>query len=201
MSREQWDARYQEREYIYGTEPNEFLRSELSLLSSGKILFPAEGEGRNVVFAATRGWDADAFDQSIKGRDKALKLAAEKGVSINYWISSIEDWQNSNETYDCIALIFVHLPPDIRSLAHQKACASLKPGGIIILEGFTKEQMPRTSGGPKNLDLLFDPDDLRADFNGLEFLTFARQQTTLDEGPLHQGLADVIRLVAKKPFA
>lgn len=201
MSREQWDTRYQEREYVYGTEPNQFLRSELAILPSGKILFPAEGEGRNAVFAASRGWDADAFDQSIKGRDKALKLAAEKGVSINYWISSIEEWLSSVETYDCIALIFMHLPPDIRSLAHQKACTSLKPGGIIILEGFTKEQMPRTSGGPKNLDLLFDADVLRADFNGLEFLTFARQQTILDEGPLHQGLADVIRIVAKKPFA
>jgi len=200
MSKEQWDARYQALEYMYGKEPNEFLRAELPLLPTGTILFPAEGEGRNAVFAASLGWETDAFDQSETGREKAMSLAREKGVHINYWLSNIEDWPESGKPYDCIALIYMHLPPETRSLAHQMAIRSLKPGGILIFEAFSKSQMPRTSGGPKNIDLLYNLEDLQADFNGMEFITFAGQQTILDEGPLHQGLADIIRIVARKPL-
>jgi hypothetical protein len=198
MSKEQWNTRYIADEYIYGTEPNEYLRKFLDRSNSGRILFPAEGEGRNAVYAAMKGWQADAFDQSEAGRDKALRLAAEKKVNIHYFIQSLEDWEPIESTYDCISLIFVHLPPPLRIEVHNKVIAALKPGGILLLEAFTSNQLPRTSGGPKNSELLFDAKDIGADFAEMKTLEFSETQVILDEGPLHQGLADVVRLMAKK---
>jgi hypothetical protein len=198
MSKQQWDLRYSAEEYIYGTEPNTYLKETLIKLSPGRILFPAEGEGRNAVFAATAGWQVDAFDQSEAGRQKALKLAALKSVKFNYIISSIEDWQAGEERYDCIVLIFVHMPPEMRMTFHAKMIAALKPGGVIVFEAFSKKQLPRESGGPKDPDLLYDADDIRNDFAVLDILDFAATRVNLEEGRLHKGLAEVVRLTAKK---
>lgn len=196
----QWDERYARQEYIYGTEPNEFLKEQLSLLKPGRILFPAEGEGRNAVFAASLGWETDAFDQSVEGQKKAVKLASHKGVTINYFIQSLNDWDPEPDQYDCIALIFVHLPDGLRQQVHNAVVRALKPGGTLLLEAFTFNQLPRTSGGPKTAELLFTKEHIESDFKQLTFTGFAETQTTLDEGPLHQGIADVIQLTAFKPL-
>lgn len=195
----QWDERYARQEYIYGTEPNNFLKEQLSALKPGKILFPAEGEGRNAVYAASMGWQTDAFDQSTEGQKKAIKLAGQKGVSINYSIQSLDDWYPEPDQYDCIALMFLHLPEALRQHVHKAAINALKPGGIIILEAFTTRQLPRTSGGPKTAELLFTREQIASDFNGLTFLKLTETQALLDEGPLHQGIADLIQLIAYKP--
>lgn len=196
----EWDERYARQEYIYGTEPNKFLKEQLSLLKPGRILFPAEGEGRNAVFAASIGWETDAFDQSVEGQKKAVKLATHKGVSIDYYIQSLNDWNPEPDQYDCIALIFVHLPEGLRQQVHNAVIRSLKPGGTLLLEAFTLNQLPRTSGGPKTAELLFTRELIVSDFKELIFTEFAESQTTLNEGPLHQGLADVIQLTALKPI-
>jgi SAM-dependent methyltransferase len=196
----EWDERYARQEYIYGTEPNKFLKEQLSLLKPGRILFPAEGEGRNAVFAASIGWETDAFDQSVEGQRKAIKLATHKGVSIDYYIQSLNDWNPEPDQYDCIALIFVHLPEGLRQQVHNAVIRSLKPGGTLLLEAFTLNQLPRTSGGPKTAELLFTRELIVSDFKELIFTEFAETQTTLNEGPLHQGLADVIQLTALKPI-
>lgn len=196
----EWDERYARQEYIYGTEPNKFLKEQLSLLKPGRILFPAEGEGRNAVFAASMGGETDAFDQSVEGQRKAIKLATHKGVSIDYYIQSLNDWNPEPDQYDCIALIFVHLPEGLRQQVHNAVIRSLKPGGTLLLEAFTLNQLPRTSGGPKTAELLFTRELIVSDFKELIFTEFAETQTTLNEGPLHQGLADVIQLTALKPI-
>ena len=196
----QWDERYARQEYIYGTEPNKFLKEQLSLLKPGRILFPAEGEGRNAVFAASLGWETDAFDQSVEGQRKAIKLATHRGVSVDYYIQSLNDWNPEPDQYDCIALIFVHLPEGLRQQVHNAVIRSLKPGGTLLLEAFTLNQLPRTSGGPKTAELLFTRELIVSDFKELIFTEFAETQTTLNEGPLHQGLADVIQLTALKPI-
>jgi len=195
----QWDERYARQEYIYGTEPNKFLKEQLSLLKPGRILFPAEGEGRNAVFAASLGWKTDAFDQSVEGQKKALKLATHKRVIINYYIQSLNDWNPEPDRYDCIALIFVHLPDGLRQQVHNAVVKALKPGGTLLLEAFTLNQLPRTSGGPKTAELLFLEEQITSDFKDLIFTTFAETQSLLNEGPLHQGLADVFQLTAIKP--
>jgi|APIni6443716594_1056825.scaffolds.fasta_scaffold06368_2 2-polyprenyl-3-methyl-5-hydroxy-6-metoxy-1,4-benzoquinol methylase len=196
----QWNERYARQEYIYGTEPNHFLKEKLALLKPGRILLPAEGEGRNAVYAATLGWESEAFDQSTEGQKKAVQLATQKGVSINYSIQSLDDWNPLPNQYDCIALIFVHLPEALRKRVHQSAVKALKPGGTLILEAFTINQLTRSSGGPKVLDLLFTSDQIKNDFNDFPEVEILETQVILDEGPLHQGLADVIRLTCRKPF-
>jgi len=194
----QWDDRYARQEYIYGTEPNAFLKKQLGKLKPGRILFPAEGEGRNAVYAASQGWITQAFDQSVEGQKKALKLAEEKKVSISYSILSLDDWNPEPGQYDCVALIFVHLPEGLRQKVHQAAITALKPGGILILQAFTINQLPRNSGGPKTADLLFTKNLIEKDFDTLINLDINEVKVELDEGPLHQGLADVIQLTARK---
>jgi len=195
----QWNERYASKKYQYGTEPNNFLKEQLSSLKPGRILFPAEGEGRNAVYAASLGWLTDAFDQSTEGQKKALQLAKGKGVAVSYHIQSLDNWNPQPDQYDCIALIFLHLPERLRQQVNQSVIKALKPGGRLILEAFTINQLLRTSGGPKTTELLFTREQLESDFKNLAFVEISEKQVVLDEGPLHQGLANVIRLVAYKP--
>lgn len=198
--KEQWDERYSAAEYIYGVEPNMWFAEKLKLLKPGKILFPAEGEGRNAVHAATQGWEAIAFDQSTEGQKKALRLATEKGVSINYSLSDLTAYESEPEQFDAIALIFVHMPVEIRQAVHHHLLSFLKPGGYLIFEAFTKEQLKNSSGGPRTELLLYEPAYISGDFKGLEFLEFTETTTMLDEGPLHRGEGCVVRLFARKPI-
>jgi 2-polyprenyl-3-methyl-5-hydroxy-6-metoxy-1,4-benzoquinol methylase len=197
--KEHWDERYSASEYIYGTEPNAWFAEKLALLGPGKILFPAEGEGRNAVYAASLGWDVQAFDQSEEGMKKALSLASEKSVTIHYNLGDLTNYQAEPLQFDAIALIFVHMPVEIRQFVHHRLLSFLKPGGHLILEAFTKQQIKNTSGGPRTEALLYDPAYIAEDFRTLDFIEFSETITVLNEGPLHQGEAFVIRLFATKP--
>jgi len=193
-----WDERFSVDEYVYGTEPNLFYKEQLQNLKPGKILFPAEGEGRNVVYAAEKDWDVVAFDSSIEGKKKAEKLAAEKGVKIEYHITDYENVHFKSESFDCIVLIFAHMHPLKRTDYHQKLLSYLKPGGTIILEGFSKKQINNNTGGPPNIDMLFSKEELQKDFISLSELDISETDVKLNEGPFHQGTASVIRVVGKK---
>lgn len=188
-----WNKRYSTEAYAYGKEPNAFFSAQLEKTSPGKILLPGEGEGRNAVYAATKGWAVDAFDQSDNGRDKALALASEAGVEINYSVCSVEDFPYLQNRYDAVGLIYFHTDGPSREKLHRKVYESLKPGGSIFLEAFHKEQLNNNTGGPKSLDLLFDEEILSGDFSRLEILMLEKQQITLNEGLFHQGQASVIR--------
>jgi hypothetical protein len=194
----QWDERYARQEYIYGTAPNSFLKEKLLLLKPGRILLPAEGEGRNAVFTASLGWGTDAFDQSFEGQKKAFQLAKQKNVSINYYIQSLVGWDPDPDQYDCIALIFVHLPEELRKQVHHSAIKALKPGGIIILNAFSINQLGRNSGGPKSAEMLFTVDQIKSDFVNLTDVSIRETQIILEEGQLHQGLAEVIEFTGHK---
>ena len=189
-----WNERYAVKEYVYGTEPNQFYKEELEKLTPGKILFPAEGEGRNAVFAATLGWDVTAFDTSIEGKKKAEKLATFKGVSIHYLIDDYENIQLPPETFDCIILIYAHIQTAKRKEYHKKLTSFLKPGGTLILESFSKKQINNNTGGPRNRDMLFSSEELKNDFDNLSHLTIEEKDILLNEGRFHKGKASVIRL-------
>lgn len=198
--KEHWNERYAASEYLYGTSPNAWFAQKLGSLEAGKILFPAEGEGRNAVYATTRGWETNAFDQSEEGRNKALRLAAEKGVSIQYQLCDLTEYEAGAGEFDTIVLIFVHMPVEIRQRVHERLIGFLKPGGHLILEAFTQKQLQKTSGGPRTESLLYDTDIILNDFKSLDFIEFAETTTILDEGPLHKGEAHVVRLFATKPM-
>ncbi|MCK5729769.1 MAG: class I SAM-dependent methyltransferase [Draconibacterium sp.] len=193
-----WNERFGAKEYAYGIEPNQYFKQELEKLTPGKILLPAEGEGRNAVFAAKLGWQVTAFDSSFEGKKKAEKLAKKNSVSINYILNNYEEFKTNLEEFDCVALIFAHMQPDKRNEYHKKITAFLKPAGTLILEGFSKEQINNNTGGPKNIDILFSSDELQNDFESFSKLNINETETTLDEGQSHQGVTSVIRVLCIK---
>lgn len=192
-----WDERYGGEPTVYGTAPNAFFAGQLALLAPGRILLPGDGEGRNAVHAASEGWSVRSFDASPVGVGKALALAAARGVSVEAEVGRVEDW-TPGESFDVIGLCYLHLPPDLRSVFHPLVVDWLKPGGTLILEGFGPGQLALDSGGPKALPMLFTNTMLEADFAGLEVVLSANLEVELDEGPYHQGRAEVTRFVGRK---
>ena len=193
-----WNERFSTKEYVYGEEPNQFFKQELEKLKLGRILLPGEGEGRNAVFAAKIGCKVVAFDSSLEGKNKAEKLAKKNKVSIEYQIKNYEDFVGETEFFDCIALIYTHMLPHNRSEYHKKLTSFLKPGGILILEGFSKEQINQNTGGPRNVDMLFSKEELQNDFESFTNLTIAEFDVILEEGQTHQGASSVIRVLGIK---
>jgi len=194
-----WNDRFSESGYAYGIEPNQFLKEVLQNLIPGKILFPAEGEGRNAVYAASLGWEVDAVDFCSAGKIKAEKLAAENKVKINYMLENLSDYAPLPNHYDVIAIIYMHLDDKVlQSSLHKKAIKALKHGGKIIFEAFEKEQIKYNSGGPKNEELLFSLEDIVDDFIDLDFEILSKETINLDEGKYHQGTASVVRFVGLK---
>ncbi|MEO0897135.1 MAG: class I SAM-dependent methyltransferase [Bacteroidota bacterium] len=194
-----WNNRYSEETYAYGVAPNAFFAEQLENFPKGKILLPAEGQGRNAVYASKLGWEVYAFDHSEVGREKALKLAEEESVSIIYDVMAFEHLSLTPDRYDMAALIYAHPPVELRSKLHQGIVQALKPGGILLLEAFHKDQLGNTSGGPKNLPMLFSEEEMANDFEGMEIISLEKVEVELEEGPYHQGTAKVIRLIARKP--
>lgn len=156
-----WDQRYSQSEFAYGKEPNTYLKAKLLDLTPGKILFPAEGEGRNTVFTATLGWNVFAFDLSVEGKKKAEQLSLENGVAIDYRVENLEEADYPVNSFDAIALVYTHFPEVKRKEFHQKLSGYLKKEGILILECFSKNQLNYqkenpNAGGPRDLSMLFD---------------------------------------------
>ncbi len=192
--KEFWNERYAKESYVYGTSPNAFFKKQLSQLDAGKILLPAEGEGRNAVYAAEQGWEVYAFDYSHEAKQKANKLSKKRGVSIHYEVASFDEISFKPDYFNCIALFFVHVHPDDRKTYHKKVVEWLKPGGSLLLEGFSKEQINKPSGGPKNIDMLFSEEELTDDFKTLSRLEIDELIIHLDEGNFHNGESSVIRI-------
>lgn len=198
-----WDERYAQEEYIYGKEPNAFLKEVLPTLTTGSILFPAEGEGRNAVFAAMKGWEVSAFDISSEGKKKALALAEQHGTHIDYQVSNLEDVNYPIQSFDALALVFAHFPESNRKDYHRKLVTYIKPNGTLIIEGFSKnhsrfQASNPQAGGPKDLSMLYDLETLKSDFEDFEFLEAYETEVKLSEGEHHVGLSSVVRIVAVK---
>lgn len=193
-----WNKRFSGEEYVYGKEPNDFLKQELQKLKPGKILFLCEAEGRNAVYAATLGWNVDAIDFSEQGKRKAELLAKEKDVSINYQIADLRTHELPQNVYDATALIYSHLHEDFRSKVFEQAAASLKENGVLILEMYDQDQINYDSGGPKEPEMLYSLESAVTDFIDLEFEKFSKEVIELNESPAHKGKASVIRFVGKK---
>ncbi len=192
-----WNTRYTENETVYGLEPNQFFKSFIDTHKPGSILLPAEGEGRNAVYAALKGWQVDAFDFSEVAKEKALKQAQQKKVPINYKIQDIQHFK-ADKLYDAVGLIYVHLPADIRRSFHHEIYNSLKSGGYLILEAFAKEQYQNNSGGPKDKALLYDAPSLCQDFPFLHLLSCGQKEIVLNEGAFHKGKAAVLQIIGQK---
>lgn len=201
--KEFWDERYSGDAYVYGEEPNEYLRSRLLQFYPGEIMFAAEGEGRNAVFAAGEDWKVTAFDQSREGKKKALNLAEKHKVEIDYRVGSLPELGYEKDEVDAVALIYAHFSGDLRSEYHKLLISYLRRDGLIIFEGFSKKHVayqkenPKV-GGPKDEDLLFSLEEVERDFGALKFLELYEAEVDLREGEFHNGLGAVIRFIAQK---
>lgn len=195
---DKWNERFSSKDYVYGEIPNTFYKNKLKNLTPGKILFVAEAEGRNSVYAAKLGWNVDAVDYSEEAKKKALQLAENNGVNINYIVADLNKYQLNLDEYDAVVLIFAHFDPDLREKIHSDIFNSLKKGGHLILQGYEKEQINYNSGGPKNIDWLYSLEEIYTDFQDMDFLEFEKVVTELDEGKLHLGKAAMINLYAQK---
>ncbi|MBN2092699.1 class I SAM-dependent methyltransferase [candidate division KSB1 bacterium] len=199
-----WDERYADEKYVYGTEPNAFFRQLIhEYRIQGNILLPGEGEGRNAVFAARSALKVTAFDQSIEGQKKALKLAAAHQLEIEYQVGDLNKLKFNRQSFDAIALMFVHFLPPLRNVYHQKLSGLLKKNGLMIIEGFSKKQIEyrppdSASGGPKNVDMLYSVEEIKNDFPDLEVLKLQEEIIELNEGIYHNGKSAVIRFVGRK---
>lgn len=198
MSNTSWDKRYSEEQFAYGVKPNEFFKSEIEKLNPGKALFLGEGEGRNSVYAATLGWKVDAVDFSTSAKEKALRLAEENKVKINYTVTDLENYQFLKSKYDVVVMIFLHLPKELNIKIFSNAISALKSGGKLLIETFSKNQINNSSGGPKDPKLLFSEEKLSRFTQGLNKILFESKTIILDEGIYHKGKADVIRFVGEK---
>jgi cyclopropane fatty-acyl-phospholipid synthase-like methyltransferase len=193
-----WNERYAKEKYAYGIDPNFFFKEQLKKIPKGKILFPAEGEGRNAVFAAQEGFEVVAFDNSKEGKKKAELLAQEKKVKLNYQVSGLEEVYYPENTFDVLVLIFAHFSTNIRKEYSSKLLSFLKPNGYIIFEAFGKEQIHFNCGGPKQVEMLFSEEEIKEEFPNINFVFLETVETNLDEGPFHQGKANVVRFVGTK---
>lgn len=192
-----WDQRYGIDRYIYGTQPNSFLAENAKLLT-GPILNLAEGEGRNAVFLASLGLDVLGVDGSEVGLAKARVLAESRGLVIRTEVADLATYEPFENCYGSVVSISCHLPSDVRRRLHRLVERSLKPGGIFLLEGYTKSQLSRDTGGPKDPDLLSGHLDLEEDFRNCELILSQEIEREVIEGDYHSGLASVVQFIAKK---
>jgi 2-polyprenyl-3-methyl-5-hydroxy-6-metoxy-1,4-benzoquinol methylase len=193
-----WNNRYAEKDFAYGTEPNDFLKDELGKIPAGNILFVCEGEGRNAVFAAKQNWIVEAFDLSEEGKRKASLLAKQNNVFINYQIANASTIEYPENSFHVVALIYAHFPETIRKSVHEKIVRWLKPGGLVVLEAFNPNQLNNTSGGPKDLSMLYTKEIMADDFKELIIQQLNTETIELNEGKYHTGKAEIIRFIGKK---
>ncbi|UFH60453.1 class I SAM-dependent methyltransferase [Sulfurovum mangrovi] len=197
-----WDQRYDQDEFVYGTNPNDFLKDNYHTIpQGGRVLCLAEGEGRNAVFLALQGYQVTAMDQSKVGLQKAKALAEKNGVEIETVVSDLEHFDLGENVWDGIVSIFAHVPPSIRIKLHQQVRRALKKEGVFILEGFTPRQ-PKMSGmggpPPSQKALFMSLESLKEELSGLDFSTALERERELSEGKHHEGLCSVVQIVALK---
>jgi SAM-dependent methyltransferase len=196
--KEFWDSRYKEPAFAYGTRPNEFFQENIDKLSTGKILLPAEGEGRNAVYAARKGWEVSAFDYSVQAMIKTFQLAERYDATLHYTVQDVANFVPSEAFYDVVGLFYTHFPIELRPTFYQKVKAALKPSGLVMVEGFHKNQKFYQSGGPKDETMLFSLEEFQNAFEDCEMILLEDKIIDLDEGLYHQGKAHVVRMIARK---
>ncbi len=194
-----WDQRYGGADYVYGTQPNDFLREQAAALpSGGRVLCVGEGEGRNAVFLAGLGHDVVALDASAVGLAKAERLATRHGVRIETLHADLADFELGRGAWDGIISIWCHLALPLRARVYRDVAAALRPGGVFLLEAYTPEQLRLDTGGPKTLDLLPSLAALRAELVGLEFAIAVERQRDVCEGRGHGGRSAVVQMLGRR---
>lgn len=197
-----WDKRFDRETYVYGEEPNTFLVEQYQALNlaenPGKVLCLAEGEGRNAVYLAGFGHDVTCVDMSEVGLCKAQKLARKKAVDITTVQADLAHYTPEPETFQIVVMIFAHTPPELRIRVLEMARRALHPGGYLILEGYTVDQIGRGTGGPGNPEMMFSKQEIEKIFAHDELILSRETERDIQEGEFHNGMGAVVQFVARK---
>lgn len=196
-----WNARFAAGHYIFGTEVNTWLREQAHHLAPGsRVLCVADGEGRNSVWLARRGHHVDAFDIAEAGIRKARALATGAGVAVNFAVADGDALRWPAAVYDAVVAIFIQFAdPAMRARLFSNMVHTLKPGGVLVLQGYTPKQLEYKTGGPPFAENLYTEPMLREAFAGLELVALREYEAELAEGTQHAGRSALIGLVARKP--
>ena len=195
-----WNARYKTETYLYGAEPNDFLREHAGLFRPGdRVLSLAEGEGRNAVFLAEQGCSVRGVDFSPEAQTKALTLAKARGVSIDYVVADLTKSDMGTGVWDSVVSIFCHMASADRPPLYAAIKAALKPGGVFLLEGYNAAQLSCCTGGPKDIDYLTSLDMLLEGFDGFEIILARDTVHDIREGLGHTGSGSVTQFIVRKP--
>lgn len=193
-----WDEEYSVDEYVYGTEPNDFLLSMTGSLNKGSVLCLAEGEGRNAVHLARAGFEATAVDSSAVGLAKAERLAREYGVVIETVPADLAEFTIIENSWDSIISISCHLPPDLRKEVHRGVVAGLRKGGTFLLEAYTPKQLEFGTGGPPSAEFMMELEALKEELSGLRIIHGVELIRDVVEGVNHTGKGSVVQFLAEK---
>ncbi len=196
-----WNRRFETPDFIFGTEPNAWLREHAGVWRPGqRVLCVADGEGRNSVWLARQGLEVDAYDIAEVGVAKARQLAAAQGVHVNYAVADCDGFDHGEARYDGVAAIFVQFAdPALRARLFERLVRALRPGGVLILQGYTPKQLEYKTGGPPLVSHLYTEALLREAFAGLQIEVLRSYEADLAEGSQHHGRSALVGLVARKP--
>jgi SAM-dependent methyltransferase len=193
-----WDERYGVDDYMYGKEPNDFLKQNIDALPQGSVMCLADGEGRNSVFIASTGRAAWSVDLSTHGPRKTMQLAAERKVEVHAETADLATFDLGQNRWDAIVSIFAHMPKEVRADLHKRVISALKPGGVFLLEAYTPAQVGRGTGGPQDTSLTMQLEDLRMELTPLTFEIGQEIERNVVEGIGHTGMASVVQVIARK---
>lgn len=199
MDSDFWNARYKESEYAYGLEPNDFLKSKInSLKPNSKILWLAEGEGRNAIFLAENKHQITAIDYSDEGLNKLKSLAKERNVIVQIICADLNQYKIEPNQWDAIICIFGHFPIELRKAVFKQVYTGLRKNGVFLMEAYHKNQLKYKTGGPQVADLLYSKEELQNDFSEFENISIETFIKEIEEGKFHKGTSSVIQVVANK---
>ncbi len=193
-----WDERYGSNDYMYGKEPNDFLKQNIDRLPAGSVLCLADGEGRNSVFIATTGRATWSVDLSTQGPIKTKRLALERNVEVSAESADLSNFDLGENRWDAIVSIFAHMPQNIREDLHRRVVKALKPGGVFLLEAYTPAQVGRGTGGPQDASLTMELHDLLTELSPLTIELGQEIERDVIEGTGHTGRASVVQIIARK---
>lgn len=196
-----WDSRYDREDYLFGEAPNAFLAAQAERLTPGMTaLAVADGEGRNGVWLAEQGLTVTTTDIAPRAIEKARALADRRGVQIDARLADLDDWDWPEAAFDIVAGVFIQFaPPAERDQIFQRMKAALKPGGLILLQGYRPEQIAYGTGGPGQVENLYTEALLREAYAEFDILHLESHDSEVAEGAAHSGRSALIDLVARRP--
>ena len=195
-----WNQRFSQEGFLFGTDPNAWLREHAHAWQPGeRVLCVADGEGRNSVWLAARGLQVESFDIAEVGVAKARALAARHGVQVRFEVADCDGYAWREGAFDGIAAIFVQFAdPPTRARLFENMKRALRPGGTLVLQGYTPRQLDYRTGGPPIASHLYTEAMLREAFADMDIVELREYEADVAEGTGHLGHSALIGLVARR---